>query len=110
MADPIDFCRRVANRFTNAFLFTVTPVNIALVDSKIGGGDLERLRSAGFVVYRNEQKIWIDLDDPDRDKDLIKVLPSLGLANPQLAVDNWRLVSAGYYWYRFSWGHLSEDV
>ena len=104
LADPTDFCRRVAQRFLNAFLFTASPVNTALVDSKIGGGDLERLRNAGFVAYRNNQKIWIDLDDPD--KDLIKVLPSLGLADPQLAQDDWRSVSEGYYWYRFSWDHI----
>ena len=103
-ADPTDFCLRVARRFLNAFMFTVTPVNVALVDSKISVGDLERLRSAGFVADRIQKKIWVDLDDPD--KDLSKALPSLGLANPQLALDDWRLVSAGYHWYRFSGGHL----
>ena len=75
LADPSEFCRRVAQRFSNAFLFTASPLNTALVDSKIGISDLERLRSAGFVAYRNNQIIWIDLDDPD--KDLIKVLPRL---------------------------------
>ena len=106
LADPTDFCLRAAKRFSNAFLFTVTPVNVAPVDSKISVFDLEQLRSAGFVVDRNGTKIWVDLADPDKDRDLIKVLPSLGLANPQLALDNWRLASAGYNYYRFSWGHL----
>jgi hypothetical protein len=104
LADPTDFCRRVTRRFFNAFLFTVTPVNVAFVDSKIGAGDLERLRRAGFVVDRNRKNIWVDLDDPDRD--LIQVIPSLGLADPQLAIDDRQFVSAGYYRYRFSWGHL----
>ena len=104
LADPIDFYRRVAQRFANAFLFTASPVNTSLVDSKICISDLERLRSAGFVAYRNNQIIWIDLDDPD--KDLLKVLPSLGLANPQLAQDNWRSMSEGHYWYRFSWDRI----
>jgi hypothetical protein len=106
LADPTDFYRRVAKRFFNAFLFTITPVNVAPVDSKIGFGDLERLLNAGFVVNRNGKEIWLDLDDPDRDRDLIKVLPSLGLANPKLALDNRQAAAAGYYWYRFSWGHL----
>jgi hypothetical protein len=44
------------------------------------------------------------LDDPD--KDLIKVLPSLGLANPQLVGDNWRSMSEGHHWYRFSWDRV----
>lgn len=104
LADPIDFFRRFAKRFINAFLFTVTPVNVARVDSKIGLDDLERLRSAGFVADRNGKDIWLDLDDPD--KDLTKVFPSLALANPQLAIDDRRSVSIGYYRYRFSWGHL----
>lgn len=106
LANPTDFCRRVARRFLNAFLFTVTPVNIARVDSRIGVGDLERLRSAGFVADRNGKNIWLDLDDPDRDRELVKVLSSLGLANPQLVLDDWRFLSEGYYKYRFSWGHL----
>jgi hypothetical protein len=105
-SDPADFCRRVARRFINTFLFTVTPVNIARVDSKINTTDLERLRSAGFVADRNRKNIWLDLDDPDRDREIVKVLPSLGLANPQLALDDWRFLSAGYYRYRLSWGHL----
>jgi hypothetical protein len=105
-SNPADFCRRVARRFINAFIFTVTPVNTARVDSKISATDLDRLRSAGFVADRNGKNIWIDLDDPDRDRDLIKGLPSLNLANSQLAIDDRRLVSEGYYQYRFSWGHL----
>ncbi len=104
LADPTDFCRRVAQRFVNAFLFTASPVNTAVVDSRINRDDLERLRKTGFVVYRNDKSIWIDLDDPD--KDLIKVLPSLDLADPQLARDNWRSMSEGYYWYRFSWDRI----
>ncbi|MCX5822790.1 MAG: hypothetical protein NTY86_04605 [Deltaproteobacteria bacterium] len=104
LADPIDYCRRVAQRFSNAFLFTVSPVNIALVDSRICSDDLERLRNAGFIVHYFSREMWIDLDDPD--KDLIKVLPSLGLVNPQLAQDNWRLMSEGRYRYRFSWDRI----
>ena len=104
LANPSDFFRRVAQRFSNAFLFTASPANVSLVDSGICSDDLERLRSAGFVAYRANKRIWIDLDDPD--KDLIKVLPSLVLANPQLAQDNWRLMSGVHYWYRFSWDRI----
>jgi hypothetical protein len=108
LAHPTDFCRRVLNRFINAFLFTVTPVNIARVDPKLGIDDFERLSIAGFVGDRNGRKIWLDLDDPDRDKDLIKVLPSLGLTDPQLAIEDFKSVSSGYFQYRFSWDHLSR--
>jgi hypothetical protein len=104
LADPSDFYRRIAQRFTNAFLFTASPLNTALVDSKIAVDDLERLHRAGFVEYRNDQTVWIDLDDPD--KEIIQVLPSLGLANPQLVLDNWRSMSEGHYWYRFSWERI----
>ncbi len=104
MADPAVFIRKVAQRFTNAFLFTASPMNTAVVAPEIGSGDLERLRSAGFVVYRNHKVVWIDLGDPD--KDLIKVLPSLGLDDPLLIGDNWRTMSEGHYWYRFSWDRI----
>jgi hypothetical protein len=104
LADPTDFCRRVAQRFSNAFLFTVSPADIVRVDPTICSDDLERLRSAGFVGNYFKRTIWLDLDDPD--KDLSKILPSLGLANPQLAQDNWRLMSEGRYLYRFSWDRI----
>jgi hypothetical protein len=104
LADPSEFCRRVVQRFSNAFLFTASPLNTGFVDSKIGIGDLERLRSAGFVAYRNNQITWIDLDDPD--KDLIKILPSLGLADPQLAQNSWQSMLIVNYWHRFSWDRI----
>jgi hypothetical protein len=106
LADPLDFGRRVAYRFSNAFLFTASPANIARVDPRISADDLERLRKAGFVEYYFDRKIWIELDDPD--KDLAKVLPSLGLADPQLVEDNWRTMTAGNYWVRFSWERVVE--
>ncbi len=103
-ADPVDFLRRVAQRFSNAFLYTISPGTIVRVDPRISSDDLERLHGAGFVGYYFHRKVWIDLDDPD--KDLIKVLPALGLANPQLVEDNWRSMSEGRYWYRFSWDRI----
>jgi hypothetical protein len=103
-ADPGDFSRRVAQRFSNAFLYTALPSNVALVSSKICSDDLERLRKAGFVAYHDHKKLWIDLDDPDND--LKKVLPSIGLTNPQLVEDNWQSMLEGNYWYRFSWEQI----
>jgi hypothetical protein len=101
VANPMEFYRRVANRFSNAFLYTASPANTAPVDSRICSDDLKRLRSAGFVVNHFHKEIWIDLDDPD--KDLIKALPSLGLADPHLAQDDWIMMTTGNYWYNFTW-------
>jgi hypothetical protein len=104
LSEPTDYYRRVVTRFSNAFMFTVLPYNVSLVDPRMCFSDLERLRSAGFIAYRNNQKIWIDLDDLDRD--LIKSLPSLGLTDPLLAMDNWRSMVGGHNWYRFSWERI----
>lgn len=104
-ADPGDFFRRVAQRLSNAFLYTSLPANMALVSSRISNDDFECLQKADFVAYHDNKKLWIDLDDPDND--LRKVLPSLGLANPQLALDSWFLMSVGYHAYRFSWNQVA---
>ena len=108
LADPLDFGRRVANRFSNAFLFTASPANIARVDPRISRDDFERLHRAGFVEYHFDRKVWIALDDPD--KDLTTVLPSLGLADPQLVEDNWRTMKAGNYWSAFRGRVSSKDA
>lgn len=108
LANPGDYFRRVVQRFSNAFLYTAEPSNMARVNSEIGADDLERLRKAGFVAYYANKKLWIDLDAPDND--LKKVLPSLGLANPQLALNSWFLMSVGYHAYRFSWSQILGGI
>lgn len=104
LADPTDYGRRAMQRFSNAFLFTVSPFNFDDVDSKICIDDLERLRSAGLVGYFFNRKVWIDLDNPYNN--VIKILPSLHLANQQLVESNWRLTSARYSHYLFSWDRI----
>ena len=50
----------------------------------IGGGSQQEWSAGLFYIYQ----------------------ASFGLANPQLAQDNWRSMSAGNYWFRFSWDRI----
>jgi hypothetical protein len=105
-ADPADFVKRTAQRFSNAFLFTASPVNTARIDSKINREDVERLRASGFVAFSlNGNNIWLDLDDPDNG--FLEALPSIGLSNPKLAQKDWQKWADINYCYRFSWGRIA---
>lgn len=106
--DPIDFWRRIKQRFSNAFLFTVSHFNFDDVDSRISDDDLIKLRSAGLIEYFFNRKVWINLDDPD--KDVLKILPSLNLTNHRLVEYNYKLISARYYHYLYSWNRIIGGV
>jgi hypothetical protein len=104
LADPSDFCRRVAERFKNTFLFTISPFNFDDVDPRICIDDLERLRDAGLIGYFFNRKVWIYLDNPRQN--VLNILPSLHLSNQPLVESNWRLTWARYSQYLFSWDRI----
>jgi hypothetical protein len=102
--DPIDYLGRVGQRFSNAFLYTVSHFNFDDVDSRISNDDLKKLRSAGLIEYFFNRKVWINLDDPD--KDVIKTLPLLNLNHYRLVEYNYKQTAARYDHYLYSWNRI----
>ena len=98
--NPGDYIQRVKQRFSNAFLFTVLHFNFCDVDKRISNDDLNKLQDAGLVKLFFNRKVWVNLDDPDREG--ISKLQSLDLANHQLVEHNYKSTLINYYHYVYS--------
>ena len=98
--DPCDYLWRVKQRFSNAFLFTVSHFNFDDIDPKISNDDLEKLQNAGLVKYFFNRKVWVNLDNPDNNA--IRMLSSLRLNNQKLIENNYKITLIRYYNYLYS--------
>lgn len=101
---PGDYMQRIAQRLSNAFLFTVLHFDFCDVDKKISNDDLKKLKDAGLVKYYFNRKVWINLNDLDR-KDISR-LQSLDLVNPELVERNYRSTLINYYQYVHSYDRI----